>query len=381
MPRSVVATSFLRMAALGAVVLTGCIGPDADVGAGELVITEHCIVSGAGALAGGDVLSGDVHDEGGVPVGSWDHAQGADELLGTPTTLVCRINGSRIADVTGSGSWNGAPGYSYTLHVQDRGDPSMPSRVAGTPETRTLVATHTYHPRAWTDGTTTFTDGALVSVPASLPVTQGNAGNEWAQLTFVDHDTGVPTRCSYRGGASRANPVGAADVALGLSYVWQSCETCVAPAPRADGDDHGDDHGDDDGHHGDDHGDHDDDGHHGDDGHGDDDDGHHGDDGHGECHDDDHTAVCVWTTAPSVVVGTTLDVDSVDLHVENGSSRYPSCIRARTTVTLDLEASPFVLALPEPDYYRLLVFDPAGTVVLFTDGDLASGDLTIAQLP
>jgi hypothetical protein len=324
MPGCQVAARFPIWSAVVSLALVGCMSAsDADLGSSDLVVTSHCTVAGAGTIASGAWFDGDIHDVGGVPMGSWDHDIASDALLGTPSTLVCRINGSRIADATGTGTWNGVPGYQYTLHVQDRGDPTIVSRVPGAPEAHTVVASRTYSPSVWTDGTLSFAAGALVAVPAALPVTVGNAGNQWTRLTFVDHDTGEPTRCSYRGGASTANPTGTADIARGLSYAWQRCETCTYDARGA----------------------------------------------------------CVFETDPAIVVGTVLDVDSMELHVQHGSSRFPSCDDARTTVSLDLSATPFVMRSPDPDYYRLLVFDAAGTLVHFSDGDLVSGDLRIAQLP
>jgi hypothetical protein len=322
MPGRLVAARFPVL--LVVLALSGCVGPsDPSVGSDGLVITSHCSIEGSGVIASGAWFDGDIHDVGGVPTGAWDHDLASDALVGTPSTLVCRINGSRIADATGTGTWNGTPGYQYTLHVQDRGDPTLVSRVPGAPITQPLVATHTYSPSRWIDGTITFAEGALVAVPDVLPVTEGNAGNQWARLTFVDHDTGEPTRCSYRGGASTANPTRPSDIARGLTYVWDRCETCVY----------------------------------------------------------DSRGRCDYETDASIVVGTVLDVDSAELHVQQGSSRFPDCDDAVTTVTLQLTATPFVMSQPDPDYYRLLVFDAAGTLVHFSDGDLVSGDLTIAQLP
>lgn len=286
-----------------------------------LVITSHCSLSGAGALSSGDSVAGDIHDEGGVATGSWTHDGAAGVLVASPAEIVCRINGSRVADVTGTGSYGGVAGHTFSLSVQDRGAPGGAMRLPGAPETRTLVGTRTYSPSRWTDGVTSFAEGALVAVPASLPVTVGNAGNQWAHLTFVDHDSGDPIRCSYRGGASRSNPVSPDDVARGLEYRWARCERWNAAGGGA------------------------------------------------------------YERDASLVVGSVLDVDSIELHVQHGSSRYPSCDDAETTVTLALSVTPLASRPSEPDYYRLLVFGPTGDLVLFTDGDLASGDLAIAALP
>lgn len=304
----------------------GCIGaPDTGTAGENLLVTSHCSLSGAGTLPSGDSLGGDVYDDAGSAAGGWTHDATGGALVGVPSSIECRMNGERLANVSGTGSFDGAPGYTWSLHVQDRGDPTMPTRVGGPAETRTIVATRTYSPSRWTDGEVSFAEGALVAVPATLPVTVGNAGNQWARLTFVDHDSGEPIRCSYRGGASRANPVSPADIALGTSYSWARCERWDATSSS-------------------------------------------------------------YTTDASIVVGSVLDVDSIAVHVQHGSSRFPAspsgrCVNGQTTVSLSLTVTPMELRVGEADYYRLLVFDPAGSVALVADGDLASGDLAIALLP
>ena len=344
---------FLRCFAVLASV--GCVGaPTADGLEEALVVTGHCALEGSGELATGDTLAGDVRDSGGTPIGSWTHEGASSVFVGTPSTLVCRLNGSRVADVTGTGTYDGVPGYAYTLHVQDRGDPSGPTRVPGASEVDTIVATRTYRPSAWTDGALDFADGSLVAVPSSLPVTVGNGGNQWTHLTFVDHDTGEAIRCMYRGGASVPNPVRASDVTAGLAYAWQRCERLRCPD-----DDDGGEHDDDDGDHR---------------AHGD-------DDRSRDCRDHGDDDECAYETDASIVPGTVLDVDAIELHIQNGSSRYPSTHAARTTVTLSLGVTPFIVRAPEPDYYRLLVFAPGGALVMTADGDLVAGDLGIALLP
>jgi hypothetical protein len=297
-----------------------CTSGEAGAVGENLVVTSHCSVSGAGTLPSGDAASGDMYDESGIASGTWLHDGAAGDLVGAPTDIVCRINGSRIADVSGTGTYGGAPGHTFTLHVQDRGAPGGGARLPGDPEPRTIVASRLYSPSRWTDGVASFAEGALVEVPSALPVTVGNAGNQWARVTFVEHDSGDPIRCSYRGGASRANPVSAGDVALGLEYGWARCERWDASSSS-------------------------------------------------------------FATDAAIVPGTVLDVDSIEVHVQHGSSRHPSCDAAETTVTLELMVTPLVTRPSEPDYYRLLVFDPSGALVLFSEGDLASGDIAVAELP
>lgn len=316
-------TSGTSLLALASLCFAGCVATldDAGSGTGALgVATGHCEVYGAGALASGDTLDGDIRDASGTPVGSWEHTTSAlDRLVGDPDTLLCRINGSNVADVSGTGTWNGVAGHQFRLHVQDRGDPTDPDIVPGTPESQTLSGTRRYSPSRWADGELTFPLGAIATIPATMPVTEGNAGNHWTWLTFVLAGDFEPVRCMYRGGASRANPTSPADIARGLTVSLARCE-------RLDGDDD-------------------------------------------------------WSNDPTLVAGSELEVASIELHVHQGSNRFPSRRCPVTTVSAILDITPLVEIAPEADYYRLLVWDPSGAVVHFADGDLVSGDLHVAILP
>ncbi|MDQ3035007.1 MAG: hypothetical protein M3Y87_21550 [Myxococcota bacterium] len=312
--------SKLSVALIG-VGLAGCMA-SVDPSAAEeaLITTGHCQVRGIGALASGDAMLGSIRDESGTPVGAWSHTTSSfDHLVGEPDSLVCRINGSTVADVDGVGTWNGAAGHFFRLHVQDRGEPGLPERVPGATETRTLAATRTYSPSRWTDGALTFAIGATVAIPASMPVTVGNAGNQWTWLTFVRAETFEPVRCMYRGGASMANPRDAADIEDGRTVSLARCQRF----------------------------------------------------GFGTG----------WESDPALVAGTELEVAAIELHVQHGSSRFPSRAGAETTVSVDLEVTPYVLRPRETDYYRIAVWDPAGTLVHFVDGDLVAGDLEVELLP
>jgi hypothetical protein len=198
---------------------------------------------------------------------------------------------------------------------------TIPAPPTCSATTVTLEANRSYAnsgPR-WTDGTATL--GYAVTIPATIPVIQGNSGNKSASLTFTTSSGRV--ECRYRGGSNRAHPTSAADLAAASRYVFDRCSnrqsantpiiaSSVAlhvqkgdsrqpntrvrvtltrfcgPVPPPPGDDDDDDHDDDhDG--GDDDDDDDDEDHDGDD---DDDDDHDGDDdddedGHGDDDDDD----------------------------------------------------------------------------------------------
>lgn len=88
--------------------------------------------------------------------------------------------------------------------------------------TVTLTAERRYNPSRWDDANANFSTPFAFALPASLPVTSGNAGNQWAELTLHAPD-GCQVTCRYKGGASREHPVNAGDVAAGLSYGFYGC--------------------------------------------------------------------------------------------------------------------------------------------------------------
>jgi hypothetical protein len=61
----------------------------------------------------------------------------------------------------------------------------------------TLQASRTYRPAAWSDGELSFDEHVVFELPKRLVVTQGNAGNFLAQLSYW-HD-GEEVVCDYRG--------------------------------------------------------------------------------------------------------------------------------------------------------------------------------------
>jgi hypothetical protein len=310
-PRSSVShvIAFVAIAALA-----GCMGePDAGYGEGNLepTITGHCRVSGIGSLSSPDALVGEVHDEGGVPAGSWMHVNSTHSLEGTPDFLECRINGSTRAFIDGVGTWGGVPGHRFSIEVQDRTRPDSASRVAAAPTTEEIVASRIHAPTRWEDGTAEFTLGADATIPASLPVTEGNAhrgGHAWITFTtYADHDE---VRCRYRSSSS------------GSAYVFTHCERRVECPPRS-------------------------------------------------CDDD------CWETDSSLRAGGTIDISSAVVHVQTASPRYP-----RTTVTVQLEVTPYELPPAERDHYAINIFPPSGGPAVYSvSGDLATGDISVVLLP
>lgn len=174
-----------------AVLASGCVGDAAD--AASLAGTESvdCTVTATGTLPAGDVFSGNAvgffdgtasgtwehrtpertvtvcecapgphrgwcrgvgHEEDGEGLGlghdQHDHDEGdcttiteRDTLVGSVVTMSCFIDGSSLAVLSGTGTWNGVAGYTFDLAVTDDApdeyeiiirDPSM-SIVYATP--------------------------------------------------------------------------------------------------------------------------------------------------------------------------------------------------------------------------------------------------------
>lgn len=202
--------------------LAGCAADDVG-GAGEaLVLTSNCTIDGAGVLPSGDLVGGTAHGTDTTVDGRWAHVSPNGLMLGEPDFVFCRINGSTIGTFSGSATWNREPGYHFDIQVQDRGEPTT-LRVALPTEVRTLTASILFRPTRWEDGELELDGVARVEIPAELPVVEGNAGNQWAWLTFQRADTYDVVRCRYRGGASSANPRGRTDEERGRRYLFDRC--------------------------------------------------------------------------------------------------------------------------------------------------------------
>lgn len=214
--RSVTSLVRVVIAVLVALGVAGC-DPDGVGGTADtLLLTDRCEISGAGVLAG-EAFSGAARGSDTGARGSWTH-EGADGVvLGEAEWILCRINGAMLGDFGGPATIDGRAGYTFRVGVQDFEEASE------TTETQTVRASRTYRPSRWEDGELTIDEQALVTIPSSLPVVEGNAGNQWAWLTFERADTADVVTCRYRGGASRPNPILPVDVAAGLSYELQRC--------------------------------------------------------------------------------------------------------------------------------------------------------------
>lgn len=235
--RGWLSTSMILALSMSPVVL-GCTQEIAGGSTGALgTPTAQCEVDGAGELPGGHVFFGHVTGTTAGTTGSWTHETGSEIVLGSADWISCRINGVVIADFGGAASIDGAPGYAYRVQVQDFGGPGSSGLVLGPPEIQTVSATRRYRPTRWEDGAVAIADRAVVTLPAELPVTVGNAGNMWAWIAFERTDVGDTVRCRYRGGAHTPVPCTPEDLAAGESYVFHDCDSDVeGPLSIAPGD-------------------------------------------------------------------------------------------------------------------------------------------------
>ena len=180
-------------------VLSGCaLDVGAATSASTARVTHRCEVAGLGALSamesgGGTVRGGDTGT-----VGMWMHESSIGSLSATnPDWILCRINGSRLADFEGDATVDGAAGYTYRVSIQDRGTPPAPT-------IETLAASVEYRPTRWTDGSLPIrADSARVVLPAEIPVTRGQPGNGEAVLSFDLADGSDSINCRYYGNGRR----------------------------------------------------------------------------------------------------------------------------------------------------------------------------------
>jgi hypothetical protein len=88
------------------------------------------------------------------------------------------------------------------------------------------------NPNTWTDGEVDFTTPLGITLPASLRVTQGNAGNHKAELWYRE-GAGNTVHCDYRGGSDEPHPTSDYQRALGQRYVFERCSNGARPADAA----------------------------------------------------------------------------------------------------------------------------------------------------
>ncbi|MBN2193622.1 MAG: hypothetical protein JW751_12465 [Polyangiaceae bacterium] len=102
------------------------------------------------------------------------------------------------------------------------------------PEGTLLRAADPAGPDGATDGHVTLPEGIDFRIPERLRVAEGNAGNHDGVFRYRDPDGDIVT-CTYRGGASTAEPTTPLDVARGLTYVFVGCSNGAEAGSTASG--------------------------------------------------------------------------------------------------------------------------------------------------
>lgn len=227
-------SSVVRVVLFAAAIITA--GCTQDVGVAEEAlgtIPEQCQIRGLGLLENADFTLGDMRGNAETGTGSWAHISSEEGFVQAfPDSVTCRMNGVGIGEAWGSALVDGATGYQYRLIVEDRRDPSDAGgeEVEGPPEVQTLTASRTYRPSRWYDDHLDVDGRAVVTIPATIPVTEGNAGKGWTWLTFM-RDSFDVVKCKYRGGAPTPHPRTPAELSAGEQYVF---DRCVGERPGTD---------------------------------------------------------------------------------------------------------------------------------------------------
>lgn len=91
-----------------------------------------------------------------------------------------------------------------------------------------LDASVSYWPLEWEVAHAELDDPVVFELPETLPVVEGNAGQAWSLLSYVDEDSGQPVFCWYRGAASVPVPHTPAQIASGDHYTFHSCSNGLA---------------------------------------------------------------------------------------------------------------------------------------------------------
>lgn len=91
---------------------------------------------------------------------------------------------------------------------------------------RTVVldASKTYGPTCFHDASATMTPAMKFKIPASIPVTAGNAGNGYVYLTYKNGSSGSPVVCKYRSGSNQSHPTSTSELAKASKYNFVSCD-------------------------------------------------------------------------------------------------------------------------------------------------------------
>jgi hypothetical protein len=99
-----------------------------------------------------------------------------------------------------------------------------------------LTATRTHDPAGSSFDERCICRTIEFPIPAEIPVTIGNAGNQFALFTYRDPGENALVTCTYQGGADIQSPTTPDQVALGLSYQFRSCDNGLLEGQFADAD-------------------------------------------------------------------------------------------------------------------------------------------------
>ncbi|QQS58657.1 S-layer homology domain-containing protein [Candidatus Peregrinibacteria bacterium] len=87
-----------------------------------------------------------------------------------------------------------------------------------------LTSQKTYNPSsAWDNDQITFCESRDLEIPSQIDVTQGNAGNHWANITFQING-GNPISCLYQGGSAQSHPNNQIELDKGM--FWNTFQGC-----------------------------------------------------------------------------------------------------------------------------------------------------------
>jgi hypothetical protein len=166
----------------------------------EVFTLQYCEVSASGSMPEYTpaAFDGSFTDDGVDFLFDWTHSYPGGEfeaVTADPVNTYCRLNGLISAEAVGSGTFNGLPGYYYSLRIED--NRAAPSRIV-------LSASITTSPTRRSEGVTTFGAPTPVIIPFEIPVTGGASGPGWTRLHLDEVIT-----CRYRG--------------MGSSYAFERC--------------------------------------------------------------------------------------------------------------------------------------------------------------
>ena len=118
-------------------VAKGEVGSIGSYAGGPVDVPVECGIDACGTISPDDTstdgFGGQLHNvngAGGTAIGDWTHRTAAgDVFFGTAATLTCVLSGglapgegspANLADFSGTGIWNGTPGYNFIVHAEDR---------------------------------------------------------------------------------------------------------------------------------------------------------------------------------------------------------------------------------------------------------------------